>query len=146
MCNTWCVLLALLCTAHVVFGDEPHDSHASLAAWTGTWRNQLNSTMELVASQNQLSGWYTSRVGDAPGKYPLLGRYKSDTPPSTLGWTVVWNIPGHDSQSSTSWSGQVLAAQPNRLHTAWILTTEQALPKDVWAGHRVGVDVFERVL
>lgn len=129
----------LVCEAH-----RSSDA-ASPAAWTGTWRNQLNSTMELHASDGQLTGWYISPVGDAAGKYALSGRYKSDVTPTTLGWTVVWNNAQHDSHSATSWTGQLLTGQPNRLHTTWILVSERPTVSDLWSAAHVGMDVFERV-
>jgi hypothetical protein len=93
-----------------------------------------------------LTGTYVSAVGEAAGRYLLVGRY--DTTPeaghgTTLGWSVSWRNDLLDANSVTGWSGQYHDGQEERISTLWLLTVETK-PADSWESTFVGQDVFTR--
>ena len=113
----------------------------------GTWFNELGSEMELtIDDKGSISGHYISKVGEAKGQYILVGRY--DLKPAAdhgtaLGWSVSWLNDQLDANSVTSWSGQYLAVDEERIVTLWLLATE-TLPADLWESTLVGQDIFTR--
>lgn len=82
---------------------NPTDAGCNIS---GSWRNELNSTVDFIASDGTLSGKYKSAVGKAGDVYTLLGRYTIAGPDCILGFTVAWNnkVKGN-SYSTTSWTG-----------------------------------------
>lgn len=113
----------------------------------GTWRNELGSTMTLVATPDGLlSGDYESNVGHVGGRYALAGRFDA-TPPSdahaAVGWVVVWNNGSGNQHSVTTWCGRY-DPDADLLHATWLLTAEG--PDHAgWCSTRMGQDVFARV-
>ncbi len=114
---------------------------------SGTWYNELGSTLTLVASDGTLSGTYETAVGGASGQYPLTGRYNTD--PSHGGqaasWSVAWQNASGNANSSTGWSGQYqqTASGQEEIHTMWLLASETE-PDHDWGSVQVGSDTFTR--
>jgi hypothetical protein len=111
---------------------------------SGTWYNELNSTMELAVNGKQLSGRYTSAVGQAQGPYELTGYLDVDDATPTLGWVVVWKNAKAHAPSVTAWSGQAQTVLGEQLiDTTWLLTRSTAVQEE-WESTMIGKDVFRR--
>jgi hypothetical protein len=125
----------------------------------GTWYNELGSMVEFASSGTSLTGMYQTKVGDASGRYPLVGFIDSDAssspppPPEgggpAVGWVVLWDNGSGDSYSLTSWAGQYFppASPPNgtpeMVVAMWLLRSE--LPEaSNWSATQVGQDQFYR--
>ena len=112
---------------------------------TGTWYNQLGSTMVVTAHPDgTLIGTYESAVGNAENRYALVGRY--DTAPvagsgTALGWSVAWRNEFRNAHSATTWSGQFFGGTSPRITTKWLLTSGTT-PADEWRSTLVGADTF----
>ena len=58
----------------------------------GMWYNELGSRMEICSTSQaagQFTGWYITGVGDAEGKYDLVGMYDTSEDGGTqrtIGW------------------------------------------------------------
>lgn len=111
---------------------------------SGTWRNELGSTMRLIATTGTLTGTYISAVGEAKGSYPLTGFYNTEEATTTVGWAVAWkNQALGDSHSLATWSGQLTT--DGKISTIWLLTSLVTDPKNLWNSTKVGMDMFTRV-
>nr|AAX16019.1 circularly permuted covalent streptavidin dimer mutant E2 [synthetic construct] len=98
------------------------------AGITGTWYNQLGSTLIVTAgADGALTGTYESAVGNAESRYVLTGRYDSapatDGSGTALGWTVAWKNNYRNAHSATTWSGQYVGGAEARINTQWLLTS-----------------------
>jgi hypothetical protein len=113
----------------------------------GTWYNELGSQMDIVLSGANITGAYWTAVGNASGRYDLVGQIDTTMPSpggQAVGWTVVWNNASGTSNSVTTWSGQYQTeGGPDEIVAFWLLTTEEA-DADDWAATRVGKNVFTR--
>ncbi|EHR51126.1 avidin family protein [Saccharomonospora marina XMU15] len=113
----------------------------------GDWYNEFGSRMRLRPdAEGGLSGEYVSAVGHVAGTYRLIGRYAGSTEAGhgiVLGWTIAWHNDRGSADSVTSWSGQYLAQDPERILTTWLLS-RSAEPDEVWEATVVGQDVFTR--
>lgn len=116
--------------------------------FSGTWFNELGSTMTLKASGSNLSGTYVTAVGKASGTYSLTGQINtqpySGSATQALGWTVAWTNQSGSSHSATAWSGQYQTIDGEEIIAFWLLTTEQSDPESDWQDTKVGNDVFKR--
>jgi hypothetical protein len=103
------------------------------------WQNELGSTMSLQATADgTLKGTYKTKVGNASGWYPLLGRMTCGSAQRpTVAFAVGWQNDQQSSDSSTAWSGQLF--EPNRLQTTWLLTRASSEP---WASTLTGTNFF----
>jgi hypothetical protein len=116
---------------------------------TGTWYNELGSTMTLYMNGPSITGTYQTRVGDASGIYQLVGSIDLDGDPDINGqaiaWVVAWNNAAKGSSHSiTAWSGQYqLIDSVEEIVTLWLLTTEMPSNSD-WASTQVNQDIFTR--
>jgi hypothetical protein len=118
---------------------------------SGTWTNELNSTLKLQASDDgQLSGLYQSAVGPVQGWYSLTGQYDSNAiqkeanaPITTLTFNVLWANENGDLQSITTWNGQLLS-DGNHLYMGWLLVAQSQSDRDVWGSLQFGVDQFTK--
>jgi avidin family protein len=106
--------------------------------FSGTWRNELGSTMELSQNGDQLDGVYHSKVSSTGGTTDgaLSGYCNGDL----IAFTVHWN----EFQAITSWVGQVSADQVT-ISTLWQMT-KQVDPGDEWASINAGFDTFDRMV
>jgi hypothetical protein len=114
---------------------------------TGTWYNQLGSTMIITANPGGgLTGTYESAVGNAENRYVLVGRYDTagaQGSGTTLGWSVAWRNDFRNAHSTTAWSGQLFGGDSPRITTKWLLTSSTT-PADEWSSTLVGSDSFTR--
>lgn len=117
---------------------------------SGTWYNELGSTMILTAdATGGLSGRYNSAVGRAQDFYVLTGRYDTN-PPSDTGISLAWTVAFHNSfrnaHSTSGWSGQYFDEddeEGERIITHWLLTTSST-SESVWSSTNIGTDTFTR--
>ena len=109
-----------------------HASAQSLADFTGTWINELGSTMTLtVNTDGSVTGSYTSAVGDT-NTYPLQGQAAANT----IVFTVAFDATG----SLTAWAGHY---NPNTvaIDTLWHLVA-QPDQGELWDATLAGFDTF----
>lgn len=119
---------------------------------SGTWFNELNSAMELSVSESPnggsvITGIYKSQVGAADGIYNLSGITDEGTGDATpnIGFSVSWVNPTNgNSNSVTSWSGQLQIVNGQEIITAFWLLTQETNPTNNWSATRIGEDVFTR--
>lgn len=146
-------VFALLLATVTVTASATADSREAAAPQrhtagiTGTWYNQLGSTLIVTATEDGgLTGTYESAVGNAQNRYVLTGRY--DTAPTggsgtALGWTVGWRNEYRDAHSATTWSGQFFGGDKARITTQWLLTSGTTEANE-WQSTMVGHDLFGR--
>ncbi|MGC5344041.1 avidin/streptavidin family protein [Streptomyces sp. AM 4-1-1] len=142
-------VVALSATASAESRSTPKESPPSVtSAITGTWYNQLGSTMVVKATPSgYLTGTYNSAVGNAENTYVLTGRY--DTAPATdgsgttLGWTVSWRNSYRNAHSNTTWSGQFFGGTGAHINTQWLLT-RATVSSNEWESTYVGHDEFTK--
>jgi hypothetical protein len=120
---------------------------------TGTWNSQLNSTLQLIASDNgQLSGQYQSAVGPTQDWYSLVGQYDTqaisfndNAPITTITINVLFSKDQNDLQSIQTWNGQLLS-DGQHLYTGWTLVTQSTSDRDVSRSLQFGIDQFTKQL
>lgn len=115
---------------------------------TGSWYNELGSQMDLnVDNEGSLTGQYWTAVGDAAGRYPIVGWAEPAAGLSgstAVGWAVLWRNAGRNSHSVTTWSGQYQVINgKDHILALWLLATETS-PDDDWKSMLVGADTFQR--
>jgi hypothetical protein len=113
----------------------------------GMWYNELGSTMTIQIAGNQITGTYQTAVGDAAGQYTLAGSFDMNPSPSgpSAGWVVTWANQSGNSNSVTTWCGQLQDINGSEVLTAmWLLTGETA-PNSDWQSTIIGKDVFTRI-
>ena len=118
----------------------------------GTWYNELNSEMTLSVSEDSsngsiVTGTYQSKVGDAAGIYTLTGITDEGTGDLTpnIGFAVSWVNPIYgNSNSVTTWSGQVQEINGEEVITTFWLLTQETSPANSWTSTRIGQDTFTR--
>ncbi|APU14822.1 MULTISPECIES: avidin/streptavidin family protein [Actinoalloteichus] len=150
--RTFAVIFAALFTlfASTAGAAEAPESGGppSTVGITGTWYNQLGSTMVITAgTDGSLSGTYESAVGNAENTYVLTGRYDTDSPTGQgipLGWVVAYENTFRNAHSVATWSGQYFDEAEDRINTQWILTSSST-PANEWSSARLGHDEFSRV-
>ena len=113
---------------------------------TGDWYNELGSMMALKVEGNLVTGTYHTAVGEAVGRYPIIGAI--DKHPigqnQAVGLVVVWQNEQGNTHSVTTWSGQLQTIQGREvLKTTWLLTRETD-PNLDWQSTLVGTDTFTR--
>ncbi len=119
-----------------------------MADISGVWHNELGSMMRIAASDGQLSGQYSSAVGDAKDFYQLVGRF--NTAPAAGGqscaWAVTWVNSYGNAHSTTAWAGQyqIDESGAEEISAFWFLVSEMA-PQDDWQATKVGQDIFTRL-
>lgn len=111
--------------------------------FTGTWRNQLNSRLELQALNGVLTGRFESGVGDDGQTIwvPITGRYLDDV----MAFITVYER----YQTIVSWVGQHTEGDGRgMIKTHWIHATnipDQQEEAWMWFSNRIGSDIFTRV-
>lgn len=116
--------------------------------FSGKWKNQLGSEMELLTVGDLVAGKYRSKVGSTGGiqEFDLIGTASSDIISIIVNWSAVAS---HN--SITSWVGQLTKnpAGDDVLKTMWLLATDvvddQLEDKLLWGSVRAGADEFRRV-
>jgi len=110
--------------------------------FTGTWKNQHNSTLELHLVGGIVSGRFESGVGDDAQTLwvEVSGR--------VLGDVIAFNAVYPKYQSVGAWVGQhTVESAVENIKTHWIHATN--IPDDqeqewMWLTNRIGSDVFTR--
>lgn len=106
--------------------------------FSGTWKNELHSSMVLTQAGGALSGVYTSAVsaGGATAVGDLVGVVDGDL----ISFTVHWR----DFQAITAWVGQLRPhTAPPVFDSLWQMT-KQVAEGDEWASINAGADSFTR--
>ena len=111
--------------------------------FTGTWKNQRDSTLELRVVGGIVSGRFESGVGDdgQPLWVEVSGRVLEDV--------ITFNAVYPRHQTVVAWVGQhTVESGVEKIKTHWIHTTN--IPDDqeqewMWFANRIGSDVFTRV-
>lgn len=114
----------------------------------GSWYNELGSRMDLsIAENGGLTGQYWTAVGDAAGRYPLVGWAEPAaglTGSVAVGWAVLWRNADRNNHSITTWSGQYqMINGEEHILALWLLATETSVDDD-WKSMLVGADTFQR--
>ena len=86
--------------------------------FSGTWRNDQGSGMELHQEGDIITGVYITKIGNdlvVEKRHPLIGR----TVGPLIGLIVTWPA----ASSITSWTGRLVtdAAGQRSIHTVWHL-------------------------
>ena len=112
---------------------------------SGQWFNELGSKMVLTVNRNEVHGKYHTAVGDTKGKYHLVGRTDTCGKPSqSVGFVVCWQNKYKNSNSVTTWCGQLQKIDGKEvITTTWLLNRETE-PPDNWESTLVGKDIFTR--
>lgn len=110
--------------------------------FSGTWQNELKSTMTITQTGDSLSGTYNSATSSAGTS--TKGKLTGYVDGKIIAFAVHWD----DFQAITSWVGQVAPkaqpGDPDVLNTLWQMTKAVA-PGDEWASINAGADTFGRV-
>jgi Avidin family len=136
------------CGAGSCTGDARHRTHGEIMDVAGSWYNELGSQMDIdVEDDGSLTGQYWTAVGDAAGRYPIVGWAEPAaglTGSTAVGWVVLWRNAGRNSHSVTTWSGQYqIINSEEHILALWILAAETS-PDDDWKSMIVGADTFQR--
>ncbi len=111
--------------------------------FTGTWRNQHGSILELEVVDGTVSGRFESGVGD-DGQMQWV-----DVSGRALGDVITFNAVYANYGIVVAWVGQYSAADgAGAIHTHWIHATNVPDPGEkewMWFSNRIGSDVFRRV-
>lgn len=118
------------------------------ADFSGKWKNEYSSFMELQISGSDVRGTYTSLVSDTGS--PISGSIIGYQAGSVISFTVLW--PSNPARI-TAWVGQLVAderSQVNegeRLETLWQMIVNVAdaqNPESLWTTIHAGSDHFRR--
>ena len=110
--------------------------------FTGRWRNQMNSFMDLAITGSSVTGLYNS--ASSSGGAPVQGVINGVTIGDLIAFTVLWLPSG----SITSWTGQLVEeGGVQTIRTLWHLVTN--IPDDneddkFWMSTWAGADEFVR--
>lgn len=111
--------------------------------FSGIWKNQLNSTMTLTMTGQQIMGRYESLVSGGGGSVggDLTGFVDGDL----ISFVVNWTTPA----SLTAWTGQLVAdGGVDVIKTLWLLVQnvdDPSEPTGLWKSTLTGTDEFTRV-
>ena len=111
--------------------------------FTGTWKNQNSSVLELTQSGDSISGRFDSGVGDDGNTIwvEVSGR--------TLGDVVTFNAIYSSYKTVISWVGQLtIESGTEIIKTQWLHVSD--IPDDqeqdwMWFTNRIGADVFSKI-
>jgi Avidin family len=107
--------------------------------FSGQWKNELSSQMNLIQTIGSLVGTYESAVsgGGAKTVGDLVGFVDGDL----ISFVVHWR----DFQAITSWVGQgEPGSSNNSLKTLWQMTKQVSVGEE-WASINAGSDFFTRI-
>jgi uncharacterized protein (DUF2147 family) len=111
---------------------------------SGTWKNQLGSTLVLTVKGKNISGYYKTAVGDVnrSKRYPVVGIRDGEI----ISFIVLWK----DHSSITSWVGRhITASDGERIYTMWLMADlyrDKKLKKkrEIWNSFFTNSDVFTK--
>ncbi|KAL4224186.1 hypothetical protein ACF0H5_017639 [Mactra antiquata] len=110
----------------------------------GSWINELGSVVEFNSTNGELTGKYTTGVGNAGSIYDLTGRYTMGGPKKDViiaTWVVSWhNDVQGNAESSTSWNG-IYYPDEGVIYTQWLLVryTDRT---NYWQSTHIGHEEF----
>jgi hypothetical protein len=104
--------------------------------FSGTWVNELGSEVELVQTNDVLSGTYKSAVSS--GHTTTSGDLQGYVDGGLISFVVHWR----KFQAITAWVGQ-LEKNGATMKTLWQMT-EQVDAGDEWASINAGADYFSK--
>ena len=111
------------------------------ADFSGHWKNELKSTMDLTVSGSAVTGTYTSHVSGGGG--PITGPIVGFVSGHTISFIVNW-----PSASITAWVGHLVKERHHEvIETLWQLATPTTNPNDpteLWESVFAGADRFHR--
>ena len=118
---------------------QAHATAEAALDLTGTWTNELGSTMTITnSSGDSFSGTYKSAVSSSgqSASGPLTGILSGDA----IGFLVDWS----PLNSMTAWSGIVLSDSSGNvfIYTLWNLATTPAETGNYWQSILAGADLF----
>src|SRR5204863_3232739 len=105
--------------------------------FSGTWINELKSTMIVTQTNDIITGNYTSAVS-ANGTQ-ATGSLRGYADGDLIAFIVHWN----EFQAITSWVGQLEPTNPKLLNTLWQMTKQVAAGEE-WASINAGADYFTK--
>lgn len=93
-----------------------------------------------------LNGSYQSKVGDASGRYALVGLYDAGSAGDSVSvsFCVCWLNDAKNSHAVTGWAGNFAQDRHGDFITTTWLLTEEVDPADEWEATKIGQDVFRR--
>lgn len=112
--------------------------------FSGTWRNELGSSMELSIDGDRVRGTYHSAVSgeDKAVTGELIGFVVGDQITFSVNWSPLLSL--------TSWVGQLKEENgQSQLHTLWLLTQEvpdEDEGMELWQSTLIGSDTFARII
>jgi Avidin family len=110
----------------------------SLVDFTGSWANELNSTMTITQTGDVLNGTYQSAVS-ADGS-STQGDLQGYADGDLIAFIVHWR----DFQAITAWVGQLDPnASADTINSLWQMTSQVPVG-DEWASINAGADSFTR--
>ncbi|XP_039224956.1 avidin-like isoform X2 [Crotalus tigris] len=140
-------LLAFLLGCSGTFAKTQNSERAAKCSLRGTWKNDLNSTMEIksVSNTGVFSGLYKTAVsssGKPVPSSPLQGIQHLGSQP-TFGFTVSWKV----TESTAVFVGQCLMDENGKeqLKTTWLLRAKVRSAAEDWGATRVGPNIFYRI-
>jgi hypothetical protein len=114
---------------------------APMVDFSGSWANELGSTMTITAQGSQVTGTYQSAVSGGGG--PVTGTLQGYANGDLISFVVLW-----PAAAITAWVGQLVpSAGPEILQTLWQMTTNTAEgdePAGIWNSIYAGADQFVR--
>lgn len=114
---------------------------------TGTWRNQLGSTMTLqhVGDSNKITGRYNTTVESKDGAADISSDISGLVQPVEGGSLVAFNVLWNHGNSIATFVGQCLVCDgQEKLYTTWALRSLE-IPSERWKNTRINQDTFWRV-
>ncbi|XP_015684131.1 avidin-like [Protobothrops mucrosquamatus] len=140
-------LLAFLLGCYGTFAEPQNSESAAQCSLSGTWKNDLGSTMEIksVSDTGVFSGLYKTAVsgsGETVPASPLEGIQHKEPHP-TFGFTVSWIVTG----TTSIFAGQCLVDENGKeqLKTIWLLRVNVTSAADDWNATLVGTNIFWRL-
>lgn len=115
---------------------------AATVDFSGLWRNQLGSEMDLTITGQAVEGTYTSPVSS--GGTTVSGELVGFVDGDLISFVVNWSTPA----SLTAWTGQMTEEGGyDVIRTLWQLVQnipDADEPNGLWQSTYVGADAFRR--
>lgn len=117
--------------------------------FSGRWKNEFGSIMDIHVAGATVTGTYTSMVSSAGGaiRGPIIGTTTGDI----ISFTVLWPS---EPAKITAWVGQLVvtagssSSQTERLETLWQMIVNEPDAQDpdsLWTTIHAGADHFWRI-
>jgi len=112
----------------------------------GTWKNELNSTMNITGTRHREGirfdfwGSYEDGSGTATGIFPFQGTGLSADYSIVLGWTIGWADNEASYNTVTGWTGDIDLRNIGQMTTTWVMKDADL----AWFNTRIGQNVFTK--